>query len=117
MKIFTTFDCIKLNEFEKIILLVIKGLLYDANHASEGHYLHKDSNKIITVKPTDNNSKDLTTFHITNSYPGLFKDLKKIIEPFSFGMKVQGGNKEDGSTSIILQKFKIKRETLNYYTI
>ena len=117
IKIYTTLDCIKLNKFETMLLAVIKGVLYDYHHSISGHYLHnvdKDV-KSITISPVKEIS-GLTKFKITNTAIGVFEDVKRIVEPFSFGMQMQGGfNKEDNTTTFIIQRFEIKRSTMNFY--
>lgn len=117
MTINSTLDCIKLTDFEKMLLVIIKGALYDFYHSRDEKY-RKGASYHITVKSTDN-SKVLTSFKIegfgNNTPKGLFNEVKKIITPFTCGFQIQGGYNEDESTTIILQRFEMKRETLNYF--
>jgi len=116
MKIYTTIDCIKLTDFEKILLVIIKGVLYDFYHSRPSAYCDKPETYNITIKRCDVVSNYLTTFKIEGNTPvGLFDEVSRLITPFTFGFKPQGGyNNEDKSTSVILQRFELKRETLNY---
>ena len=116
MKIYVTLDCIKLTDFEKLLLVVIKGVLYDFYRNLPEQYQNERKEYIITVKPCDIGG-GLTAFKIEGNTPaGLFDEVKRLITPFSCGFQMQGGfYKEDKSTSIILQRFEMKRKTLNYF--
>jgi len=116
MRIFTTLDCIKLTDFEKLLLVLIKGAIYDFDHSINGTKFYVDTDKVITVKPTDGSQGKLTTFKIENSAPGLFDEVKTIIKPFIGNFNVQGGfTDEKMTTTIILQRFEVVREHLTYY--
>jgi hypothetical protein len=118
MKIYTTIDCIKLTAFDKMLLAVIKGVLYDFRHSLTEPYCNEDVIYSIIIKYPDGDKKSkLTLFKVAgNTPPGLFEEVKNIIKPFTFGFQLQGGySKEDNSTAIILQRFELERKTLNYY--
>jgi hypothetical protein len=120
IKIYTTIDCVKMTPFEKVVLAVIKGVLYEFKHDQPEPYSDELSMYHITIKPTTENPRDsLTSFKITNEHQtpsGLFDEVKRLIEPLCFGFKVQGGFNKDWSTSIIIQRFEIDRQTISYYT-
>ena len=120
MTINTTLEDITLTKFEKVILATIKGVICDFKN-----FYGFDNSPVINivVKHLDNKSDSrLTTFHISaenGSTPvGLFHDVCSILQPFTFGYKFQGGYfPNDGSTSIILQRFDISYETFNGWVV
>ena len=120
MKIYVELDCIKLNNFEQLILSTIKGVLYDYNHhkTDTDKFYYTTEYKII-VKPV-NDRVEMTSFVViplNGSIPstpvGLFNDIKKLIEPVSFGFLMHGGFQTDGSTNFLIQRFSVSYETFH----
>lgn len=120
IKIYTTLDCVgELTKFEKMLLVIIKGALYDFYHSRSEPYAGQPATYHIIVSPSYGNEKAMTTFLVdadTTTPKGLFDEVKRLITPFSCGFQLQGGFREhDNKTSMILQRFEMKRETLNYF--
>jgi hypothetical protein len=113
MKIYTTYDCVKPTDFEKIILACIKGVLYDFKHSMPEPYCNEERVYSITVS-TDG---ALTFFRVEGKTPrGLFDEIKRLLTPFTFGYTIQGGFDDmTERTSIILQRFELERETIICY--
>lgn len=115
MKINTTIDCIEPNSFELMLMAVIRGVLVDCSknwNTIENEKLLKPH---MTIKFTDGGDRRLVTIKIEHTTKAVFREVQKLIEPFMFGQKIQGGWHEDFSTAFVFQRFEIRRETLSYY--
>lgn len=86
-KIFQTTDCIKLTNFEKVLLSIIKGEIYDSYHAGEGHYLLKDhdftANITISEVPCTMAEGSFCQFKVENVAGALEYEIKKKVAPLS----------------------------------
>ena len=102
MKVYVTLDCVKLNQFEKLVLTCLRGVLCEHDH------LLPTTDKEIWVSKADKQ----VFFKVKSGWIGLFEDLKYTVSPFSHDVPMFG-KMVDGDLVIYFQRFELERQKVN----
>ena len=118
LAIYVTLDCIKLTPKEKLALTLLKGVLYDYYHQSNGHpaYEDWDYTATIVVKETAAVLCEGSFFYaeVTNSSVGVQHDFKKLMKSVVIDGEVQSewvnSEKGAGITKIWIQRDSVTKK-------